>query len=95
MSTLRTSQELADRTRRREVVRRLHPDLGGDPGEFIAALRALSERSRVGHGSPAPVVAVSTQVPLKALRRTHRHFVGDLRRRLPRSLPGSRRFVRL
>ena len=41
MSTGTGSQDRAERRRRREALRRAHPDLGGDPAEFARLVRSL------------------------------------------------------
>ncbi|QWC84277.1 hypothetical protein KLP28_11880 [Nocardioidaceae bacterium] len=39
--------------RRREVVKALHPDVGGDPEAFVAAMRALDDEGAAGRASAA------------------------------------------
>lgn len=96
----------ADRARaRRAVARRHHPDLGGDPAVFVEEMARLDRPTtgRTGAQAPRPtsepllpVIVVSPRRrALGALRRTGVRLVGDVRRRLPRGVPGARRYGRL
>jgi hypothetical protein len=40
-----------ERRRRREALRRTHPDLGGDPQDFLRVVRALSGRRPAAPGA--------------------------------------------
>jgi hypothetical protein len=87
------------RRARRQVARRLHPDLGGDPDEYLAALagvdRAYGVHTTVpGYGRP--------QIRMSPVRRLSRPLVRavragarGLRARLPRRVPGARRYIDL
>ncbi|MFV0461256.1 MAG: hypothetical protein ACK5MT_21085 [Actinomycetales bacterium] len=85
------SQWLAARAR---VARRYHPDVGGDPDDFIAALAEVddlySRRAR-----PKPGLATTVRRRIQAGRRTRRRAVRAVRSRLPRGLPGARRYIDL
>lgn len=86
------------RARRRAIARQHHPDLGGDPERYLAAMRELdaAERTgapRPGHGRTTPL-RVRTTVRSRLTRRVRR-AVRRLRQRIPRSMPGSRRFGHL
>ena len=99
----------AERTRaRREAAKRLHPDRGGDPAEFDRAMRSFetpppesvpaSEPAYGPESAGRPIVHGHTTRAArvtKALRTTSKTVVADVRRRLPRSFPGSRRYGRL
>jgi len=85
------SPELRDRWRRdrRAVVRRHHPDLGGDPAALQDGLRANDELYRglerdaawrTAHRRPRPVL---------------RSVVRGMRSRLPHGWPGRRRYFDL
>lgn len=91
------------RARRRELVRRHHPDAGGDPDAFIEMLRALDPRptSPAGAASPGPG---TPRGPGPAGRprggartfwaaRRRRQALRRWRTRLPRRLPGARRYA--
>src|SRR5487761_1809001 len=49
-------------TRRRAFIRKHHPDRGGDPGAFIAGLRAL-DAEREQDSGPLPKVVVVRRRP--------------------------------
>lgn len=72
---------------RREVARRLHPDLGGDPDEFIRAMRDID-------GPPAPP---PPHPPVTVFRTGVRRWRSPRRRRtsLPGWVPGVRRYTQL
>ena len=88
------------RAQLRAVARRLHPDLGGDPDAYLAAVAALDEPR--GPASPAPAGRTTTSGPVGHVHRARRRIRRGLRTagrtartRLPRSLPGSRRYAQL
>ncbi len=89
--------------RRREVARRHHPDLGGDPDEFIRAMRAISpgigrSGEPVATNATWTTTVVTTTGTSRARRRlvsTGRRLAHHVRTRIPRSFPGSRRYGRL
>ncbi|WP_133169432.1 hypothetical protein [Rhodococcus opacus] len=86
-----------DRARaRRDVARRLHPDRGGDPAAFVAALAAIDGvypalgRGIPGGASPDPVqVHHSRPVAVRRWARTLRRSARAVRRRIP----GTRRYI--
>lgn len=95
----------ADRTpehaaARRAVARRLHPDLGGDPQEYLSAMARVDRqyaatsnaRDPAGHDE---VPFVVRRTPLSSVRGTTRRAVRTVRRALPTGWPGSRRYGRL
>jgi hypothetical protein len=45
VTTVTESPDRAERRRRREALRRAHPDLGGDPAEFARLVRLLDPRA--------------------------------------------------
>jgi hypothetical protein len=53
-----TSADAAARERRRAFIRQQHPDRGGDPGAFIAGLRALDAQGEQASEPPPPVIVV-------------------------------------
>ena len=75
-----------ERTARRAVIKAHHPDRGGDPALFVELLAAI-DRS---HGAPEPGPGVSTS---GHGRRRRRQAVRRLRQRLPRHVPGARRYA--
>lgn len=90
--------EAQTRARRRAIARQHHPDLGGDPERYLAAMQELdaaahADGSRPGDGRTTPLT-VRTTVRSRVTRRVRR-AVRRLRQRIPRSIPGSRRFGHL
>ncbi|WP_134767930.1 hypothetical protein [Nocardioides sp. 1609] len=88
------------RARRRALAKQHHPDLGGDPAEFVRAMRGLG--GSAGDDGPAAVAPHTTTVAVSRAVRTVRRvrgsattLVATARRRLPRSFPGSRRYGHL
>lgn len=74
---------------RRDLLRLHHPDLGGDPEEFVRVLAAIGRLGGSEHQVPAATTAVATD----------RLGGGRWRRRgrraralLPRRAPGARRY---
>jgi hypothetical protein len=57
-STMTAADRTAGAARRRAFIREHHPDRGGDPGAFIAGLRALDAESEAGSEPPPAVVVV-------------------------------------
>lgn len=85
---------------RRAVARRLHPDLGGDPQEYVAAMAALDRRyPREPHGEHHTADGVVNVVARHRIRSamgvTARKTVACVRGVLPRGWPGARRYGRL
>ncbi|SDS50464.1 hypothetical protein SAMN04488570_2026 [Nocardioides scoriae] len=85
---------------RRAVIRRHHPDVGGDPEVLRRELAALED--------PAPAPTLDPRVELRApgrwqpvarvatrTRRVVRRRTRELRARLPHGWPGSRRWTDL
>lgn len=92
-----TSSEYA--ARRREVIRRHHPDVGGDPERLRLELARLDrEFGRTAHARSAREsvdadrLTVAPTRPIRRLRRRTITQLGKIRGRLPRSVPGSRRY---
>ncbi len=87
----RRSEWLAARAK---VARRHHPDLGGDVSEFIAALAevdaAFAATTRAADGR---WVRLRRGVNRSVRRR--RSTLRTLRARLPRKVPGARRYIDL
>ena len=91
-------QESARRWRaeRRRILRELHPDRGGDPDAYLAAVSAPGARGGCGivvettDSSPQ----VSATMP-QILRRHWRRTVMSAHVRIPRRWPGARRYARL
>ena len=85
------------RLQRREIVRRHHPDAGGHPDQLQRLLEELDARRAAG---TSVAVAASrsrrrripdAQTLAAAIDRLNR----QVRSRLPRRLPGSRRYARI
>jgi hypothetical protein len=95
--------EAERRARRRELVRRHHPDVGGDPDTFVEVLRALdpppaSPAGAVSPASGAPRVPGPSGPPRRGRlsarsARRRRQVLRRWRTRLPRRLPGARRYA--
>lgn len=81
---------------RRALLRRHHPDLGGDPEEFVRLLAALDEAAAP---AAAGVTGAATLVAGRPRRAAWRRRTRLLARRvstgLPRRLPGTRRYGQL
>ncbi|MGJ9423067.1 hypothetical protein [Aeromicrobium sp. CF3.5] len=82
------------RRERREIVRRHHPDRGGDPALLVAELDRCDRRYR-----QLPVDVTATAGLAEPLRRglrratrTARRQVRKVRANLPRRWPGHRRY---
>jgi hypothetical protein len=48
VTTVTETPDRAERRRRREALRRAHPDAGGDPAEFARLVRLLDPRAAPG-----------------------------------------------
>lgn len=72
------------RAARRALIKAHHPDRGGDPARFVELLAELD-----GSPAPPPVEVVAT----RSRRRRRRQAVRALRQRLPRRVPGARRYA--
>lgn len=82
---------------RRALLRRHHPDLGGDPDEFVRLLAALDrDAASPGGTGGTGATTVLTHRPLRsAWRRRTRLLALRVSTGLPRRLPGARRYGRL
>ncbi|WP_265442488.1 hypothetical protein [Flexivirga meconopsidis] len=87
---------------RRRVARRLHPDLGGDPDDYIAAMQALEQRRAAAmgalHHGAAGMTVAHTTTGARAVRLVAgraRSVTTAVRRRIPRGWPGARRYGQL
>lgn len=84
---------------RRALLRWHHPDLGGDPDEFVRLLAALDRDpapAGAAAGPDAGPTTVLTHRPLRsAWRRRTRLLALRVSTGLPRRLPGARRYGRL
>ena len=83
------------RTERREIVRRHHPDRGGDPAVLVTELELLEQR----HRPAGPPVVTPTGGPAALVRRglrrarlVTRDRVRTARASLPQNWPGHRRY---
>ncbi len=77
---------------RRRVARRHHPDLGGDPDEFVRAMARVDEQfAAAGDSGPSRRWYVAKRYRY-AVRRGLRSAARRVRASLPRSAPGSRRY---
>ncbi len=91
-------QEAARRWRaeRRRILRELHPDRGGDPAAYLAAVSAMGTRCG---GSPAAAAASAptrgSATMSQILRRHWRQKLTSAQVRLPRRWPGARRYAQL
>lgn len=91
--------EAQRRERRWAIARRHHPDLGGDPETYLAAMAALdgpTSPTSVSASVSAPAVSVVVtrrRAALRAVRRRARRAGIRTREALPRSVPGARRYA--
>ncbi|MBT0567304.1 hypothetical protein [Williamsia sp. CHRR-6] len=85
--------------RRRALIRQHHPDVGGDPERLRIELERLDREFARPHSAPArprartgerPVVRPSSQTRVIARRLAAQ--IRAIRGRLPRSVPGSKRY---
>lgn len=84
---------------RRAVARRLHPDLGGDPQEYAAAMARLEDRFGQPRARPMDgsieVHVMTRRRPLSALTHSAGRAATKLRSRIPRGWPGAHRYGQL
>jgi hypothetical protein len=86
----------------------LGPRSGADPEEFVQRMRELDLRFGVGPGpdangaarpssggSPTVVVRATAAGTIRRGLRVSRHVVRAVRARIPRALPGARRYIDL
>jgi hypothetical protein len=87
--------------RRRALIRRHHPDVGGDAEVLAAELDALDREFAARRATaparviPHPPVRVRPTGRIRRIRRSAGRAVTRLRARLPRSVPGSRRYFEI
>jgi len=82
MSTPLTPRE---RAARRALIKAHHPDRGGDPARFV---ELLEELDRPAAGAARPEVRAT-----RSRQRRRRQVLRALQQRLPRRLPGARRYA--
>jgi len=91
-----SQQQYADwRQARRDVARRHHPDVGGDPEEYV---RLMTEVDRRFGPSAKPAGQAQPRRLLRLLSRSRLRIKGTtraVRSHIPRSWPGSRRYFDL
>ncbi len=85
---------------RRAVTRRLHPDLGGDPQQYVAAMAELDRQYAQAPGTGQHLTHDKVHVVTRHRVRsvvgvTTRQAVACVRGALPRGWPGARRYGRL
>lgn len=86
---------------RRAVARRLHPDLGGDPQEYLAAMERVDRQfgttssGGLRQAASAPPYVVRRSSSLSSVQKGTRGAVRAIRGVLPRGWPGARRYGRL
>lgn len=94
-----TDADLAARRARRAAARMHHPDLGGDPEVYMAAIQEIERRSGssswTGAGREQIFVVPRRFDRIRRLPRTAKRAVTKVRSTLPRSVPGSRRYGNL
>lgn len=84
----------------RAVARRLHPDLGGDPQQYVAAMARLDRQYPTAqdvepHGAPGGVNVVNRHRVRSVVGASTRQVMAAVRGALPRGWPGARRYGRL
>lgn len=81
---------------RRTVARRLHPDLGGDPQEYLAAMVTIDEHFELPSSAAGDqeIHIVRRRRRLASLTRMTGKAVGTVRTRIPRGWPGAQRYGR-
>ncbi len=82
---------------RRAVARRLHPDLGGDPQEYLAAMAQVDEHfeQRTPADGRDRIYVVHRPRRLSSLGHLTGNALRTARTRIPRGWPGARRYGRL
>ena len=93
------------RREQRQIARLHHPDVGGDPEQFLRLMRELDHRYGIaaaaeaapaaGTGPPVTVVRTAAGRLKYQVRRGLRRSGRALRSHLPRQVPGSRRYIDL
>lgn len=91
------------RRRQRRIARDHHPDVGADPEQYLRLMRELDRSTAPGPGSPAPrsgpagsgSVTTGAGSRLRRGVRRSRQVVRAVRARLPRRVPGARRYIDL
>lgn len=99
-----SASHAAWRSERRRVVKALHPDVGGDPETYLQTMREVDQR----HGiAPSQATDPPAARPRRSsiahrlgrarhtARRRSKRAVQNVRARLPRGVPGSRRYIDL
>lgn len=101
---------LAWRRERRQVARRHHPDIGGDIDVYLRQMRAVDERFAAGQLVPPARERRASNLDefasppdrlhgsirrIRTLRHRSRRLTRRVRARIPRWLPGSRRYFDL
>lgn len=82
------------RAEQRRIARECHPDAGGDPQDFVARMARLTELSRPTELTQPHARPSATRRRFVTRRRV-RSAVRALRGRLPRGVPGARRYIDL
>lgn len=92
--------EVEWRRARREVARKHHPDVGGDAAAFVHLLDQVDRRyGRRGDGLQIGAVPLTPRIRVqRGVRRVARRAKAHgrtLRTRLPRRVPGAKRYFQL
>lgn len=80
---------------RRAAARRHHPDLGGDTDTYLAALAEVDRRFAAAPTTSPSGRWVRIRRAMNRQRRRSRTRVRAVRARLPRGMPGARRYIDL
>jgi len=91
------------RSERRRVAKSCHPDIGGNPETFREQMRAVDVRFGVARSPAEPVIPSRRPPPTtvrlaraaRRSRRRSRHAIRGIRAKLPRKMPGARRYIDL
>lgn len=98
MSTPRDADSRAERrAAERAVARRLHPDLGGDPDEYLAAMERIAAQydGPSSGGSATTMTGFSRTRRWNRVRRMARRATRDARAAVPSGWPGARKYGQL
>ena len=90
------SRNVLSRSERRALLRRHHPDAGGDPDEFVRVLAATTGPDSDSRGTtPITTTGFTDRLGGGRWRAWSRRTIARIQVSLPRRLPGARRYGHL